>query len=354
MYQVRGLDISNMTLVEGDRGVIVIDPLLCAETAAAALALYREHRGARPVTGLIYTHSHADHFGGARGVLPHGTEEGVPVIAPEGFLEHAVSENVHAGNAMIRRAGYMYGDHLPKAPDGQISTGLGPAVSSGTLTLVPPTLDITRTGQTETVDGVRIVFQVTPGTEAPAEMNFLFPDRRALCLAENATHNMHNLLTLRGALVRDARQWARYLDEAIDFFDGTYDVAFASHHWPTWGHDDVVRFLAEQRDLYAYLHDQTLRMLNNGLTGPEIAEERGRGERGEGAGSGGRWNAGAPLPSVRGAASPRISSVIVPVLGLSPVSGRATSPPGRPSGGSCRPGPPAPWTGARYRRGRRW
>ncbi|MER5385655.1 alkyl sulfatase dimerization domain-containing protein [Streptomyces sp. NPDC002688] len=273
VYQVRGLDLSNMTIVEGDRGVIVIDPLISAETAAAALALYRTHRGDRPVTGLIYTHSHGDHFGGSRGVLPRGTEEGVPVIAPEGFLEHAVSENVYAGNAMIRRAGYMYGDHLPKAPDGQISTGLGPAVSSGTITLVPPTLDITRTGQTETVDGVRIVFQLTPGTEAPAEMNFLFPDLRALCLAENATHNMHNLLTLRGALVRDARQWARYLDEAIDFFGDTYDVAFASHHWPTWGRDNVVRFLAEQRDLYAYLHDQTLRMLNNGLTGPEIAEE---------------------------------------------------------------------------------
>ncbi|MFF6888758.1 alkyl/aryl-sulfatase [Streptomyces sp. NPDC012421] len=273
IYQVRGLDLSNMTLVEGERGVVVIDPLISAETAAAALALYREHRGDRPVTGLIYTHSHGDHFGGARGVLPRGTEEGVPVLAPAGFLEHAVSENVYAGNAMTRRAVFMYGDRLPKAPDGQIGAGLGMTTSTGTITLVPPTVDITETGQEETVDGVRIVFQLTPGTEAPSEMNFLFPDHRALCLAENATHNMHNILTLRGAVVRDSRIWSRYLDEAIDLFDGRYDVAFASHHWPTWGHDDVVRFLSEQRDLYAYMHDQTLRLLNSGLTGPEIAEE---------------------------------------------------------------------------------
>ncbi|MET9932658.1 MULTISPECIES: alkyl sulfatase dimerization domain-containing protein [unclassified Streptomyces] len=273
IYQVRGLDLSNMTLVEGERGVIVIDPLISAETAAAALALYREHRGEKPVTGLIYTHSHGDHFGGARGVLPRGTEAGVPILAPAGFLEHAVSENVYAGNAMTRRAVFMYGDRLPKAPDGQIGAGLGMTTSTGTITLIPPTVDITKTGQEETVDGVRIVFQLTPGTEAPSEMNFLFPDHRALCLAENATHNMHNILTLRGAVVRDSRIWSRYLDEAIDLFDGQYDVAFASHHWPTWGHDNVVRFLSEQRDLYAYLHDQTLRLLNSGLTGPEIAEE---------------------------------------------------------------------------------
>ncbi|WP_371598744.1 alkyl/aryl-sulfatase [Streptomyces sp. NBC_00564] len=273
VYQVRGLDLSNMTVVEGERGVIVVDPLISVECAAAALALYREHRGQRPVTGLVYTHSHGDHFGGARGVLPHGAEEGVPILAPAGFLEHAVSENVYAGNAMTRRASFMYGDRLPKAPDGQIGAGLGTTTSTGTISLIPPTVDITHTGQEETVDGVRIVFQLTPGTEAPAEMNFLFPERRALCMAENATHNMHNILTLRGAVVRDARIWARYLDEAIDFFGDTYDVAFASHHWPTWGRDNVIRFLAEQRDLYAYLHDQTLRMLNNGLTGTEIAEE---------------------------------------------------------------------------------
>ncbi|MFC9324556.1 alkyl/aryl-sulfatase [Kitasatospora sp. NPDC057015] len=272
IYQVRGLDLSNMTLVEGDSGVIVIDPLISAECAAAALELYREHRGPRPVTGLIYTHSHGDHFGGARGVLPEGHAP-VPVIAPEGFLEHAVSENVYAGNAMTRRAMFMYGDRLPKAPHGQIGAGLGMTTSTGTVTLIPPTVDVTRTGQEETVDGVRIVFQLTPGTEAPSEMNFLFPDRRALCLAENCTHNMHNILTLRGAVVRDARIWSRYLDEAIEFFGDSTDVAFASHHWPTWGRENVVKLVSEQRDLYAYLHDQTLRMLNAGLTGPEIAEE---------------------------------------------------------------------------------
>ncbi|WP_436777657.1 alkyl/aryl-sulfatase [Yinghuangia sp. YIM S09857] len=272
IYQVRGLDLSNMTLVEGDRGVVVIDPLVSAETAAAGLALYREHRGDRPVTGLIYTHSHVDHFGGAAGVIPGDNPDGVPILAPAGFLEHAVAENVYAGTAMGRRGVYHTGVLLPKDATGMIGTGLGQTASSGTIGLIPPTRDITRTGQEETVDGVRIVFQMTPGTEAPAEMNFHFPDRRALCLAENATHNLHNILTLRGAVVRDARVWARYLAEAVELFaDGT-DVAFASHHWPTWGRDNIVAFLHEQRDLYAYLHDQTLRLLNQGHTGTEIAE----------------------------------------------------------------------------------
>ena len=272
IYQVRGYDLSNMTLVEGDRGVVVIDPLISSETAAAGLALYRTHRGERPVTGVVYTHSHADHFGGVLGVLPDGAGD-VPIIAPAGFMEHAVSENVYAGVAMNRRANYMYGAILPKGPTGQVSTGLGIATSEGNVGLLPPTLDVTHTGQEETVDGVRLVFQLTPGTEAPAEMNFLFPDRRALCMAENATHTLHNLLTLRGALVRDPRIWARYLDEAIELFSDRTDVVFASHHWPTWGRERAMRFLAEQRDLYAYLHDQTLRMLNQGLTGIEIAED---------------------------------------------------------------------------------
>ena len=272
IYQVRGLDISNMTLVEGDSGVLVIDPLISVETAAAALGLYRAHRGPRPVTGVIYTHSHGDHFGGVRGVLPPGHPP-VPILAPAGFLEHAVAENVYAGNAMTRRAVYMYGATLPKGPDGQIGAGLGMTASTGTMSLIPPTVHITATGQRETVDGIRIVFQLTPGTEAPAEMNFLFPDHRALCLAENATHTQHNILTLRGALVRDARIWARYLDEAIVTFADSCDVAFASHHWPTWGQAEIVAYLELQRDFYAYLHDQTLRLLNQGLTGPEIAEE---------------------------------------------------------------------------------
>ncbi|MFF4197577.1 alkyl/aryl-sulfatase [Nonomuraea sp. NPDC001831] len=269
IYQVRGLDLSNMTLVEGDIGVIVIDPLVSTECAAAALALYRRHRGDRPVTGVVYTHSHVDHFGGVRGV----TDGNVPILAPAGFMDHAVSENVYAGPAMNRRAGYMFGLALPHAPDGQIGCGLGMTSSTGTTSLIPPTVDVSRTGQEEIVDGVRIVFQLTPGTEAPAEMNFLFPDRGALCLAENATHNLHNILTLRGAQVRDARVWARYLSETLTLLADRAEVAFASHHWPTWGRSNIVRFLQEQRDLYAYLHDQTLRLLNKGLTGAEIAEQ---------------------------------------------------------------------------------
>lgn len=274
LYQVRGMDLSNISFVEGDTGVIVIDPLISTETAAAALALYREHRGDRPVTGVIYTHSHVDHFGGVKGVT---TEEDVnagrvPVLAPEGFVEHAVSENVYAGTAMSRRAGYMYGAALPRGPQGAVGAGLGQTTSTGTVTLIPPTLDITSTGQEEVVDGVRIVFQMAPDTEAPSEMLFYFPDLKALCAAEDATHNLHNLLTLRGALVRDPHGWSKYLTETIDLFGAEVEVVFASHHWPTWGNERVVEFLTLQRDLYAYLHDQTVRMLNKGMTGPEIAE----------------------------------------------------------------------------------
>ena len=196
----------------------------------------------------------------------------VPIVAPEGFLEHAVAENVYAGTAMSRRAVYMYGPSLEKGPQGQIGAGLGMTTSAGSISLVPPTLDITHTGQEEVLDGVRIQFQMTPGTEAPSEMNFFFPDFRALCMAENATHNLHNLLTLRGAVVRDPRVWSRYLGEAIDLFTADADVAFASHHWPTWGRERIVTYLGQQRDLYGYLHDQTLRLINKGYTGIEAAE----------------------------------------------------------------------------------
>ncbi|MFF2087910.1 alkyl/aryl-sulfatase [Nocardia sp. NPDC058176] len=271
IYQIRGFDISNMTIVEGDTGIIVIDPLISAECAAAGLKLYREHRGDRPVTGVIYTHSHGDHFGGVDGVLPEGRGS-VPILAPHGFMAEAVSENVYAGVAMTRRAIYMYGTGMSPGPEGQCGTGLGIQTSTGTFGLIPPTIDITHTGQQETVDGVSIVFQMTPGTEAPAEMNFYFPRHRALCLAENATHNLHNLLTLRGAQVRDPRIWSHYIDEAIEMFALDADVAFASHHWPTWGVDNIRSFLSTQRDLYMYLHDQTLRMMNVGMTGSEIAE----------------------------------------------------------------------------------
>ncbi|SCE57489.1 Alkyl sulfatase dimerisation [Streptomyces sp. DvalAA-43] len=273
IYQVRGFDLSNMTIVEGDSGILVIDPLISAETAAAALALYRRHRGDRPVTGVLYTHSHVDHFGGVRGVVrQEDIDGGVPVIAPEGFLEHAVSENVYAGTAMGRRSAYMYGAALPTGARGQIGAGLGQSTSTGAVGLIPPTLDVTHTGQSETVDGIRMVFHLTPGTEAPAELNIHFPDHSALCMAENATHNLHNLLTLRGAQVRNPHVWAHYLTEAIRLFAGGVDVAFASHHWPTWGRERVLAFLSEQRGLYAYLHDQTLRLLNQGLTALEIAE----------------------------------------------------------------------------------
>jgi alkyl sulfatase BDS1-like metallo-beta-lactamase superfamily hydrolase len=242
VYQVRGLDLSNMSLLESDHGVIVIDPLISAETAAAALALYRRHRGDRAVTAVLYTHPHADHYGGVLGVVDRGTD--VPIIAPEHFMEHAVPENVYAGTAMLRRGAYYSGGNLTPGPASVVGMGLGTAASHGTIGLIAPTLEITHTGQEEVIDGVRFRFQMTPGTEAPAEMNFLLPGRRALCLA----------------------------DEAIELFADQADVAFASHHWPTWGRGSIVTFLAQQRDLYGYLHDQTLRLLNLGYTGSEIAE----------------------------------------------------------------------------------
>lgn len=274
IYQVRGLDLSNISFIEGDTGVIVIDPLISTETAAAALALYRAHRGDRAVSAVIYTHSHVDHFGGVLGVTTQAEVDSgtVVVIAPEGFTEHAVQENVYAGTAMTRRASYMYGTVLARGPRGQVGCGLGQNTSVGEIALVVPTLDISSTGETHTIDGVEIEFQMAPGTEAPAEMHFYFPKFRALCMAENATHNLHNLLTLRGALVRDPHGWAGYLTEAIEAFADRTDVVFASHHWPTWGKDRIVEFLSLQRDLYAYLHDQTLRQLNQGYTGIEIAE----------------------------------------------------------------------------------
>jgi alkyl sulfatase BDS1-like metallo-beta-lactamase superfamily hydrolase len=274
IYQVRGLDLSNITFVEGDTGVIVIDPLISTETAAAALGLYRAHRGEREVVAVIHTHSHVDHFGGVFGVTSaeDAASGKVEIIAPECFVEHAVSENVYAGTAMSRRAGYMYGAALDRGPLGQVGAGLGQTTSSGEVGMIVPTHIIRTTGETHTVDGVEIEFQMAPGTEAPSEMHFYFPKYRALCMAENATHTLHNLLTLRGALVRDPHVWSRYLTEAIDRFADRADVAFASHHWPTWTRERITEFLGAQRDLYAYLHDQTLRLINQGYQGAEIAE----------------------------------------------------------------------------------
>jgi alkyl sulfatase BDS1-like metallo-beta-lactamase superfamily hydrolase len=273
VFQVRGFDISNITFIEGKEGFIVIDPLTSAEPAAAALKLMREHRGDRPVTGIIYTHSHVDHYGGVHGVLGEGEgASNVPIIAPEGFLKAAVSENVLLGNAMTRRATYMYGGLLPKDPRGHVDSGLGKGVSTGKVGLVAPTVSISETGERLTVDDVEIVFQVTPDTEAPAEMNFYFPKFRALCMAENCTCHLHNLYTPRGAQVRDARGWSHYINEARRLWADDTDVLFASHHWPRWGSDEADGFLRKQRDLYKFIHDQSLRMANHGMTPLEIGE----------------------------------------------------------------------------------
>ncbi len=274
VYQIRGFDLSVMSIIETASGCIVVDPLVSVPTAKAGMELYYRHRGQRPVLAVIYTHSHIDHWGGVKGVISEGEVKAgkVKVIAPEHFLEHAISENVIAGNVMTRRASYMYGNLLPRDEKGQVGAGLGQTTSTGLVTLIEPTDSITETGQTMVIDGVEIEFQLTPGTEAPAEMNFLFPGYRALCMAENCSHNMHNLYTLRGAQVRDAKAWAHYIDEAIERFAGRYDVIFASHHWPCWGADAGADFLKKQRDMYKYLHDETLRLANQGYTLLEIPE----------------------------------------------------------------------------------
>ncbi|WP_417504379.1 alkyl/aryl-sulfatase [Microbacterium sp.] len=275
VYQVRGFDLSNVSFIESDNGVIVIDPLISKETAEAALSLYRRHRGDRPVVAVIFTHSHIDHFGGIFGIVSKDDVESgrVQIIAPEGTVAEAVAENVYAGTAMGRRAGYMYGAALERSAKGALGAGLGMTTSTGHAGIIPPTIEVAQTGESHTVDGLVIEFQMAPGTEAPAEMHFLFPKYRALCMAENATHTLHNLLTLRGALVRDPHVWSRYLTEAIERYGDQADVVFTSHHWPTWGNAEILEFLGLQRDLYSYLHDQTLRMTNQGMTGAEIAEE---------------------------------------------------------------------------------
>jgi alkyl sulfatase BDS1-like metallo-beta-lactamase superfamily hydrolase len=273
VWQVRGFDLANATFIAGKTGWIVIDPLTSAETARAALDLANERLGARPVVAMIYTHSHVDHFGGARGMIDQADVDAgkVQVIAPQGFLEHAVSENVIAGPAMARRASFQFGSALPKGPEGLVNSGIGMAVSAGTQTLIPPTLEIGDTGREMTIDGVRIVFQVTPGTEAPAEMNLYLPDLKALCLAENANATQHNVLTPRGALVRDAKAWADYLSESIRLYADKTDVLFTSHAWPRWGRAEITAYVEKHRDAYKYLHDQTVRMMNDGLLPAEIA-----------------------------------------------------------------------------------
>jgi len=299
IHQVRGYDLANMTLIEGESGWIVVDPLTAEETARAALDLARRHLGARPVSAVIYTHSHVDHFGGIAGVLPDAAtgEDGnapaaesreaaakggdsgdasaqtnVRIIAPADFLHEATSENVLAGGPMTRRAAFMFGLPLARGSRGHVDTGLGMEPAWGTVSLVPPTDLVERTPQEMVIDGVRFVFQHVPGSEAPAELTFYLPEHKAFCGAEIVSRTMHNLYTLRGAKVRDALRWSDYIDEAMRLFPEA-EVVFASHHWPTWGRENVRTYLAGQRDTYKYIHDQTLRLAASGATPAEIAEQ---------------------------------------------------------------------------------
>lgn len=274
VYQVRGFDLANMTLVEGDSGLIVIDPLTSVETARAALALYAKHRPARPVVAVVYTHSHVDHFGGVRGVVDEAEVRAgrVKVIAPAGFMEEAVSENVVVGDAMARRALYQFGMLLPRNERGLVDAGLGKSGPPGTVTLIAPTQLIERSAETHRIDGVEMVFELTPGAEAPAEMVMHLPALRVLNMAEIASHNLHNLLPMRGALVRDALAWSRHLDNALQRYGAQSDVLIAQHHWPVWGRDRLQHFLRVQRDAYKVMHDQTVRQMNHGLSADDIAE----------------------------------------------------------------------------------
>ncbi len=275
LYQVRSFDIANMTLIRGATGWIVIDPLTSAESSSAALQLANEHLGERPVVAVIHTHSHADHFAGVLGVVDADDVESgrVQVLAPEHYVNEALSENVLAGNVMNRRATYMYGNLLPASPTGFVTTGLGAAISMGSTGFVVPNDIVANTGETRTIDGIEIEFQMTPGTEAPAEMVFYFPQFKALCMSEITSHHLHNLYTPRGAQIRDALAWANQINESIELFGDRLEVQFASHHWPIWGRAEAIEFLEKQRDMYKYIHDQTLRLANHGYTKEEIAEQ---------------------------------------------------------------------------------
>ena len=275
MYQVRGFDIANITIIEGDTGLILIDPLTVCEAAAAALALYRRHRGDRPVHTVIYSHSHTDHYGGVEGVVsPEQVARGeVRVIAPAGFMEAAIAENILAGVPMLRRARFQFGSTLAPGVRSHVDSGLGKAIGRGTPSLIAPTMSIEQPVERHRIDGIDIVFQLTPETEAPAEMNFHFPQFKVLNLAENGCHTMHNLCPIRGAKTRDALAWSKYLDAALEDFIEETDVVIAQHHWPTWGRERARKFITEQRDLYRLMHDQTLRLMSHGLTPHEIAQE---------------------------------------------------------------------------------
>lgn len=274
IYQVRGYDLANITFVRGDTGWIIFDVGSAAETAKAAYDLVTEEFGPRPVVGVMYSHSHLDHYSGIRGVVDEADVQAgkVRIIAPHGFMEHAISEGVTAGNAMSRRATYMYGALLPRNEEGSVGAGLGITNPLGTITLIAPTDTITETGQTLTVDGVEMVFQMTPGTEAPAEMNVYLPRLKSMWMAENTTNTMHNILTLRGAPVRDALNWAKYINETIELYGDKIEVKFQSHHWPKWGQANIADYMKKQRDLYKFIHDRSVNLLNKGYTGEEISE----------------------------------------------------------------------------------
>jgi alkyl sulfatase BDS1-like metallo-beta-lactamase superfamily hydrolase len=274
IYQVRGFDIANMSVIEGDTGLIIIDPLTTVDVARAALQLYFMYRPKKPILCVIYTHSHVDHFGGVKAIL--GQEEvdagRVQVIAPVGFLEEAVSENVIAGPAMLRRAAYQFGPLLPVGEAGQIDAGLGKVTARGVVTLIAPTRVIRESVEKHTIDGIEMVFQLTPHTEAPAEMHLYFPQFKALNTAENVTHLMHNLLPIRGAQARNALAWSKEIDHALEHYGHEAELIFAQHHWPKFGNVRVKAVLAKQRDLYRYMHDQAVRHMNQGFTAVEIAE----------------------------------------------------------------------------------
>lgn len=274
IYQVRGYDLSNITFVKGKTGWIVFDPLISPSTAKAALDLINKELGERPIVAIIYSHSHIDHYGGAAGLVSQADVAAgkVQILAPEHFTEHAVSENVIAGNAMGRRAVYMYGAMLPRNARGGVSGGLGMTTSTGTPGLLRPTHEVKKTDEVVTIDGIKMVFQMTPGTEAPAEMNTWFPQWKALWMAENTTNTMHNILTLRGALVRDALKWSSFLNETIEKWGGDVTVKFQSHHWPVWGNENIKPYFEKQRDIYKFTHDQSVRLMNQGYNGEEISE----------------------------------------------------------------------------------
>jgi alkyl sulfatase BDS1-like metallo-beta-lactamase superfamily hydrolase len=273
IYQVRGFDIANMTLIEGNSGWIVVDTLTCRESAAAAIAFARKHLGDKPVSAIIITHSHADHFGGVLGVISPSelAERKLPVIAPDGFLEEATSENILVGTGMARRSIYQFGKNLERSAKGMVDTGLGKAVAYGSIGILPPNRIIKQPQENMVIDGIRFVFYNVPQTEAPAEMTFLLPDKKAYCGAEILGQTMHNLLPVRGAKARDSLRWSNYLDQALEQ-TADAEVFFATHNWPIWGRARIAEFITKHRDVYKYTHDQTVRLINAGYTAREIAD----------------------------------------------------------------------------------